>query len=114
MRALIFDLDGTLVDTVCAHVLAWQGAFTELGLTIDAWRIHRRIGACRGLSARTLTRESEDPDTPMIMVGPGTGIAPFRAFLQERKAIGARAKTWLFFGSQREQCDHFTGTNSIN
>ncbi len=57
MRALIFDLDGTLVDTVYAHVLAWQGAFTELGLTIDAWRIHRRIGACRGLSARTLTKE---------------------------------------------------------
>ena len=41
------------------------------------------------------------------MVGPGTGIAPFRAFLQERKAIGARGKSWLFFGSQREKCDYF-------
>ncbi len=41
------------------------------------------------------------------MVGPGTGIAPFRAFLQERKAIGARGKPWLFFGSQREKCDYF-------
>jgi sulfite reductase (NADPH) flavoprotein alpha-component len=49
----------------------------------------------------------ENPDTPIVMVGPGTGVAPFRAFLQERKAIGARGKTWLFFGSQREKSDYF-------
>jgi sulfite reductase (NADPH) flavoprotein alpha-component len=49
----------------------------------------------------------ENPETPLIMVGPGTGVAPFRAFLQERKALGARGKTWLFFGSQREQSDYF-------
>lgn len=49
----------------------------------------------------------ENGDTPIIMVGPGTGVAPFRAFLQERKAIGARGKTWLFFGSQRESSDYF-------
>lgn len=54
-------------------------------------------------------RMPENPDTPMIMVGPGTGIAPFRAFLQERKAIGARGKSWLFFGSQRAHCDYFYG-----
>ncbi len=47
----------------------------------------------------------EDNDVPIIMVGPGTGVAPFRAFLQERQAIGARGKTWLFFGAQREQSD---------
>ena len=41
------------------------------------------------------------------MVGPGTGVAPFRAFLQERQAIGARGKTWLFFGAQREQSDFY-------
>jgi len=52
-------------------------------------------------------RLPEDPNTPIIMVGPGTGIAPFRAFLQERKAVGARGKSWLFFGSQREKCDYF-------
>jgi sulfite reductase (NADPH) flavoprotein alpha-component len=49
----------------------------------------------------------EDGDTPLIMVGPGTGIAPFRAFLQERKATGAQGKNWLFFGAQRERCDSY-------
>jgi sulfite reductase (NADPH) flavoprotein alpha-component len=44
-------------------------------------------------------------DVPMIMVGPGTGIAPFRAFLEERKAAGANGKNWLFFGDQRRAYD---------
>ena len=41
----------------------------------------------------------------MIMVGPGTGIAPFRAFLEERKVTGAPGKNWLFFGDQKSSCD---------
>jgi sulfite reductase (NADPH) flavoprotein alpha-component len=45
-------------------------------------------------------RLPENGDTPVIMVGPGTGIAPFRAYLQERKAAGARGKNWLFFGER--------------
>jgi sulfite reductase (NADPH) flavoprotein alpha-component len=48
----------------------------------------------------------EDPATPLIMIGPGTGVAPFRAFLQERQATGAKGKNWLFFGAQREKCDY--------
>jgi sulfite reductase (NADPH) flavoprotein alpha-component len=48
----------------------------------------------------------EDPNIPIIMVGPGTGIAPFRAYLQERQALGAKGKNWLFFGAQREKCDY--------
>jgi len=52
-------------------------------------------------------RLPEDGNTPIIMVGPGTGIAPFRAFLQERKAIGAKGKNWLFFGSQHQHCNYF-------
>ncbi len=44
-------------------------------------------------------------DAPMIMVGPGTGIAPFRAFLHERRATGAKGKNWLFFGDQRAATD---------
>lgn len=47
----------------------------------------------------------EDPDTPIIMVGPGTGIAPFRAFVEDRVATGAKGKNWLFFGDQRFQYD---------
>ena len=47
----------------------------------------------------------ENPDTPIIMIGPGTGVAPFRAYLQERKALGAKGKNWLFFGAQHEHCD---------
>ena len=41
------------------------------------------------------------------MVGPGTGVAPFRAFLFDRKATGATGKNWLFFGHQRSDCDFF-------
>ena len=52
-------------------------------------------------------RLPEDGNTPIIMVGPGTGIAPFRAYLQERKAVGAKGKNWLFFGSQHEHCNYF-------
>jgi sulfite reductase (NADPH) flavoprotein alpha-component len=48
-----------------------------------------------------------ESNRPIIMIGPGTGVAPFRAFLQERKAIGAQGKNWLFFGSQHEHCNYF-------
>jgi sulfite reductase (NADPH) flavoprotein alpha-component len=49
----------------------------------------------------------ENPETPVIMVGPGTGVAPFRAFLQERMATKAKGRNWLFFGHQRSDCDFF-------
>jgi sulfite reductase (NADPH) flavoprotein alpha-component len=49
----------------------------------------------------------QDPKTPIVMIGPGTGIAPFRAFLLDRKATGAQGKNWLFFGHQRSDCDFF-------
>jgi sulfite reductase (NADPH) flavoprotein alpha-component len=50
-------------------------------------------------------RLPDDPQRPVIMIGPGTGIAPFRAFLEERRATKAPGKNWLFFGDQREACD---------
>lgn len=50
-------------------------------------------------------RLPEDGNTPIIMVGPGTGVAPFRAYLQDRQASGAKGKNWLFFGEQRAKCD---------
>jgi sulfite reductase (NADPH) flavoprotein alpha-component len=49
----------------------------------------------------------QDPKTPIIMIGPGTGVAPFRAFLLDRRATGAPGKNWLFFGHQRSSCDFF-------
>jgi HAD superfamily hydrolase (TIGR01509 family) len=61
MRALVFDLDGTLVDTVYAHVFAWQLALAEAGLPIDGWRIHRRIGMSGGLFTRAVAREIGRP-----------------------------------------------------
>jgi sulfite reductase (NADPH) flavoprotein alpha-component len=48
-----------------------------------------------------------DPQTPIIMVGPGTGVAPFRAFLHERMATKAKGRNWLFFGHQRSAQDFF-------
>jgi HAD superfamily hydrolase (TIGR01549 family) len=57
MQAMIFDLDGTLIDTVYAHVYAWQQALSELGMAIEGWKIHRRIGMSGGLFARAVARE---------------------------------------------------------
>lgn len=56
----------------------------------------------------------ENPDTPIIMVGPGTGVAPFRSFLQEREEIGAEGKSWLFFGDQHFVTDFLYQTEWQN
>lgn len=72
-----------------------------------------RVGADGRVSVFVHTakgfRPPEDGSTPIIMIGPGTGIAPFRAYLQERKASGARGKNWLFFGEQRAASDFLYG-----
>jgi sulfite reductase (NADPH) flavoprotein alpha-component len=57
------------------------------------------------LHANNNFRLPEDGNVPLIMVGPGTGIAPFRAFLQHRKAHGHAGDNWLFFGDQRKETD---------
>ncbi len=58
MKALIFDLDGTLVDSVYGHVLAFQIAFAEAGMPIESWRIHRHIGMSGDLLTQAVTRDS--------------------------------------------------------
>jgi phosphoglycolate phosphatase-like HAD superfamily hydrolase len=55
--AVVFDLDGTLVDSVYQHVLAWHEALLETGIELSIWRIHRRIGMSGGLFTRALLRE---------------------------------------------------------
>lgn len=57
MKALIFDLDGTLVDTVYAHIFAWQRTLAEAGMALEGWRIHRKIGMSGGLFTRAVGRE---------------------------------------------------------
>ncbi|HWV23616.1 MAG TPA: HAD family hydrolase [Thermomicrobiales bacterium] len=59
--ALIFDLDGTLVDNVYLHVLAWQRALEAEGIELSVWRIHRRIGMSGGLFVNALLREIDQP-----------------------------------------------------
>ncbi len=98
----------------------------QVHITVDTVRYesHNRIrkGVCSNFLAERASNETPIPvfiqvskhfrvplngETPMIMVGPGTGIAPFRAFLEERKATGAKGGNWLFFGAQRSSCDFF-------
>jgi len=56
--AFVFDLDGTLLDSVYQHVTAWQRAFAEVGIDLAVWRIHRRIGMSGGLLTHRVTKES--------------------------------------------------------
>jgi len=80
----------------------------------------QRLGVCSGLldqraipgthlpvflHSNNNFRMPASPATPLIMVGPGTGVAPFRAFLEEREALGLTGNTWLFFGDQRAASD---------
>jgi HAD superfamily hydrolase (TIGR01509 family) len=59
--ALLFDLDGTLVDSVYQHVLAWREALERCGIKLAVWRIHRRIGMSGGLLVNALLRETGRP-----------------------------------------------------
>ncbi|MFP2420797.1 NADPH-dependent assimilatory sulfite reductase flavoprotein subunit [Pseudescherichia vulneris] len=95
---------------------------TEVHITVGAVRFdiegRARSGGASGFLADRVEEDGEirvfiehndnfrlpaNPETPVIMIGPGTGIAPFRAFMQQRAADGATGKNWLFFGNQ-----HFT------
>ncbi len=84
--------DGRLRRGVTSTFLAER---VPLGLTVP---VFVQPSAHFGLPA--------DGKTPIIMVGPGTGVAPFRAFLQERRANGDAGKNWLFFGDQRRRFDY--------
>ncbi|MER6180500.1 bifunctional nitrate reductase/sulfite reductase flavoprotein subunit alpha [Streptomyces sp. NPDC001652] len=86
------NLRGTPRGGVCSPFLADADAGTEVPVFVQA-SPHFRPPA--------------DPATPMVMVGPGTGVAPFVGFLQERRALGHRAPNWLFFGEQHRASDFY-------
>jgi sulfite reductase (NADPH) flavoprotein alpha-component len=98
----------------------------RVALTVDAVRYaigkRRRLGVASTFLAERVTPSDPikvyvqkahgfalpaDPAVPIIMIGPGTGVAPFRAFLQERQAVKAPGRNWLFFGHQRSNYDFF-------
>ena len=56
--SFLFDLDGTLIDSVYQHVIAWRAALTDIGIDLSVWRIHRRIGMSGGLFVSALLRET--------------------------------------------------------
>jgi sulfite reductase (NADPH) flavoprotein alpha-component len=87
-----YDLHGRPRKGVCSTFLADRAVPGE-----------SRVGIF--VHSNNAFRPPANGETPMIMVGPGTGIAPFRAFLHERKITGARGKNWLFFGDQRAATD---------
>lgn len=107
--------------SIASSVTAHPG---EVHLTIASVRYHThgkdRLGVCStyfadrveagdGISLYMHRNKNfklpQDPETPIIMVGPGTGIAPFRAFVEERVETGAKGKSWLFFGDWTFQND---------
>jgi sulfite reductase (NADPH) flavoprotein alpha-component len=87
-----YGKDGIRHGGVCSTFLADRAADVEIPIFLQK-------------SAHF--RPPKDPSVPMIMVGPGTGVAPFRAFLQERRATGAPGRNWLFFGEQRAASDFY-------
>src|SRR3954462_7163347 len=86
--ALVFDLDGTLVDTVYAHVFAWQRAFAEIGLPIDGWRVHRRIRMSGRPFRRAAAGEAARPLAPdEVETLQARHGALFRELLPERRPL---------------------------
>ena len=92
VSAVRYNLHGTPRRGVCSTYLADHAGDGDV-----------RVFVRRSSSFRPPT----DPSTPLIMVGPGTGIAPFRAFLQDRRARGHDGPNWLFFGEQHEATDFY-------
>jgi NADPH-dependent sulfite reductase flavoprotein alpha-component len=98
----------------------------QISLTVSVVRFPNPRGATRGgacsayladsperttvpvhVQPTTHFRPPSDPATPMVMIGPGTGVAPFLGFLDERRALGHHGRNWLFFGEQRRATDFY-------
>jgi HAD superfamily hydrolase (TIGR01509 family) len=76
--SFLFDLDGTLIDSVYQHVLAWREALQGVGVSLSVWKIHRRIGMSGGLFVNALVRELETPlDAETLAALPGLHAEAF-------------------------------------
>ncbi|MGX9251079.1 sulfite reductase subunit alpha [Pantoea ananatis] len=95
------------VHLTIASVRYHSGGRNRSGVcsTYLAERVRRGEKPAIFISPNKAFRVPANGNAPLIMVGPGTGIAPFRAFLQERQATGAQGKNWLFFGDQHQEHD---------
>lgn len=90
-----YESNGRRRHGVCSTFLADRVARWTVPVLVFVTRSHFRL--------------PEDPARDIIMVGPGTGVAPFRAFTQERAAMNAPGRNWLFFGDQHEKTDYLYG-----
>jgi len=82
---VLFDLDGTLIDSVYQHVLAWQQALSEFGIDLSVWKIHRRIGMSGGLFVSALLRETGGSLSPEEIRALNRAHA--QAYLQRRDTV---------------------------
>ncbi|HEY4313914.1 MAG TPA: HAD family hydrolase [Actinomycetes bacterium] len=82
---LLFDLDGTLVDSVYQHVTAWQEALAACGIALSVWRIHRRIGMSGGLFIDALSRETGVALTPDL--SERLRVLHAEAYLRRRESV---------------------------
>src|ERR671927_854720 len=111
--AFLFALDGTLVDSVYQHVIAWRDALGEVGIDLPVWKVHRRIGMSGGLFVNALARELESELDPEVIAAlPGLhhdaflrrfdSVRPLPGAAELLAALSADGVPWAIATSGRE------------
>ena len=112
--AFLFDLDGTLVDSVYQHVIAWRDALEGVGISLPVWKIHRRIGMSGGLFVNALARELDAQLDPKVIAAlPGLhadafirrfeSVRPLPGAAELLATLSAHAVRWAIATSGRER-----------